>query len=1044
MSSYHYPSSSSDEEQDEIGKRKRKRNTMQMEEDGVEITKGMFRPQMFVPSKQQHQEDDQDDSMDRGGIGSASRSGIGSRGGIGSAPSFTPASESTVDESRAGIGTAPSFTPASHESSDGSRRGIGSGLGSRSGSRSAPTFTPSTSVNPSTMDASTSSNRAGIGSSTIDDTSSNRAGIGSGSRREDDSDAVTYSAPTLTPAGIGSRAGFGSQHTLSSEATATFTPSGSRAGIGSQNGITSESTPASFLAGSSNDGPKSGILGPDSSALDSSKTLPTSFGRPVVTPSNAFSEERKPSTTKRSYLPTSTPQTSIKFGQGLGGGFNPAAYLASMGWTGGGLGSEGQGMLNPIEVQVRPERAGIAFGGRKEKTKQAKDEAKRRGEDVSGSEEDSNNDDDEDQSRRRRGTKQKQEKKSLRSEWTHTRKPRKPKIEHRSYEEIISSAEHQQRPAVTEQIIDARGKKITRVTSLSHALSNHPVPTSDTTQLPELRHNLRLIADNARSSLDALAKEGAGIVERRRWAKRELEEASRRAKKEEEEIAKLQVVLALTQRIDAKGKQAITGEDVGLEEAFGDLVIGKDGVQAKHSREEIAAYSLDEALVGAMAPLYKRLMANWQPLKEPRYLLEVFKSWRIVLRLGANQGQPSDALAERSGYIPQTRTKSTTSSRAMLPAESLLWHCWMPRVRSALNNDWRPHHPSAAITLLSSWRPILPRYMWDNILDQILLPKLKRTVSEWDPRRSKYSLHHILFGWLPVLNDRMDDLLSEGKTALREMVKSHRVGKESDASQLIKDISPWKEFYSKSEWDSLLLTTLVAKLSSYLKQHLSINPSNQSILPLDLLFGSYNTILKDSFMSKLLQETFFPKWLETLHTWLIQPQVNTSEIAKWYTWWKTYLDDKLSGRKELPAVKEGFKIGIQLINDAISIDASDRKRKLVKPIYKPQSTNTVPIKSIPPPQSSAEEISLKSILESKASSQNLLLFTSNRLHSTTGSKMYNLSSSTTGKGGATTFYIEDDVIWVEEKDVTSGRVDYRPVSIDEVIQIADNSIRGKK
>lgn len=46
-------------------------------------------------------------------------------------------------------------------------------------------------------------------------------------------------------------------------------------------------------------------------------------------------------------------------------------------------------------------------------------------------------------------------------------------------------------------------------------------PTAENAQLPELRHNLRLIVDVSKADVDALAREGKAVTERKRWAARE-------------------------------------------------------------------------------------------------------------------------------------------------------------------------------------------------------------------------------------------------------------------------------------------------------------------------------------------------------------------------------------------------------------------------------------------------------------------------------------------------------------------------------------------
>lgn len=47
-------------------------------------------------------------------------------------------------------------------------------------------------------------------------------------------------------------------------------------------------------------------------------------------------------------------------------------------------------------------------------------------------------------------------------------------------------------------------------------------------QLPELRHNLRLVVDVTKGDVDALAREGKTVLERRKWAVREEQLAQER------------------------------------------------------------------------------------------------------------------------------------------------------------------------------------------------------------------------------------------------------------------------------------------------------------------------------------------------------------------------------------------------------------------------------------------------------------------------------------------------------------------------------------
>ena len=39
----------------------------------------------------------------------------------------------------------------------------------------------------------------------------------------------------------------------------------------------------------------------------------------------------------------------------------------------------------------------------------------------------------------------------------------------------------------------------------------------------------------------------------------------------------------------------------------------------------------------------------------------------------------------------------------MTPFESLLWNVWLPKVRSAINNEWSPEEPQHAVKLYEAW-----------------------------------------------------------------------------------------------------------------------------------------------------------------------------------------------------------------------------------------------------------------------------------------------------------------------------------------------------
>jgi tuftelin-interacting protein 11 len=126
--------------------------------------------------------------------------------------------------------------------------------------------------------------------------------------------------------------------------------------------------------------------------------------------------------------------------------------LAKMGWVAGtGLGTSGEGRVNPVETKLRKRGMGLAFGGFTERTEQEKAEARRRGEVVS-------EDEDEKPGKKGRGKGSGNKEKS--DAWKRPRKV-KVKIEHMSYEEILAEA-GEEAPTSTGlgQIIDATGATV--------------------------------------------------------------------------------------------------------------------------------------------------------------------------------------------------------------------------------------------------------------------------------------------------------------------------------------------------------------------------------------------------------------------------------------------------------------------------------------------------------------------------------------------------------------------------------------------------------
>jgi tuftelin-interacting protein 11 len=100
-------------------------------------------------------------------------------------------------------------------------------------------------------------------------------------------------------------------------------------------------------------------------------------------------------------------------------------------------------------------------------------------------------------------------------------------------------------------------------------------------------------------------------------------------------IARLQKVQLVANNINATAKELISVYEVSLElfsPFFYTLV--------DQFSWEFEKYRLDEIVVAAIAPLVRRMVANWNPLEDPTAFVSTFRTWRRALRVNTTEEKP--------------------------------------------------------------------------------------------------------------------------------------------------------------------------------------------------------------------------------------------------------------------------------------------------------------------------------------------------------------------------------------------------------------------
>ncbi|KAJ7804580.1 GC-rich sequence DNA-binding factor-like protein-domain-containing protein [Mycena olivaceomarginata] len=673
-----------------------------------------------------------------------------------------------------------------------------------------------------------------------------------------------------------------------------------------------------------------------------------------------------------------------------------ARLLAKMGWQAGtGLGAAGEGIVTPVESKLRPQKMGMGFRGFKEKTEQSKMEARRRGEVVS--------DEEEAPGARKARRKEREAKEKREDVWKRPKKV-KTKIEHKTYEQILAEA-GQDMPASSSlgQIIDATGAVPREVSSLADVSLNSWSPSNDPTRIPEVRHNIRLIAEACKTDLDGLAREAKALDERKKWVTHEDTRLRKKVADEAELIARLQQVQIVANEIDTKSKELASSYELSLEE-FSPLFYK---LVDQFSRE-FERYRLDEIVVAAIAPLVRRMVATWDPLDGPMVFLSTFRSWRRALRTQV------DVYGSKTVAVPLDM-----SEKPMTPFESLLWNVWLPKVRTAINNDWAPQTPQPAVKLYEAWSSFLPPFIRDNLLDQLILPKVKKAVTDWTPRRATVSLQSIVFPWLPHLGLRMDDVLGDTQRKVKSVLRSWSAG-----DDMPEDLGAWREIFDPR------------RLAASLRDDFRVNPRQQDMAPLAaVLRWAEPNLLRPSVFAQLLETEFFPKWLDVLHVWLVQPKVSFEEVASWYSFWKGSFPERV---QTMGGVARGFTRGLQLMNKAIEL-GPEAPAKLARPDFRAElaaaaagSAPNTPGRGTPRaparPSARTQEITFRSIVEDFAATHNLLFLPTGRAHEISRMPLFRVSLSADGKGGVLV-YILDDAVWAPVGEDGT----YRAISLEDMV-----------
>lgn len=755
-----------------------------------------------------------------------------------------------------------------------------------------------------------------------------------------------------------------------------------------------------------------------SSSFEPAKDLAPPLGQGFVSSSQQFkmpvveppSRPETPSTPKASAFSAAKKPGA---GPSINNNSFAARMMAKMGYKEGqGLGKEGKGIINPIEVKLRPQGAGV--GVVRERTKQDRDEARRRGEDVSSSE---------DEKRKRR----RQKKKGDQPGRTEPSVKKKPKQKFMTAEDIEKNG--LEVPKVLKDIIDFTGREAKIISTGDIGTPN----TEAATQTPEQIEQAK-IARMAQRDMESFGNEWQNLQDRKKYNDRETSKLNKQLDESTDDLRKLNGIMEAVERL-----QNLKIHEMSYEAAVSEVVSSLEKIQFEY-QNELDSCGLTDLAVAGLMPLvsatldlnwtsanrlqFKEGLDEWNPLQNPTLFVDSFRRLKTILQI-SNKGDVE------AGY--NAGDKSSRPSKTTSPYESLILALWLPKIRSFVNASWKVHEPSELISLLDTWDSVLPPFVTFKILDEIVVPRIVTALEEWSPRsRKRTSLPHLwVFPWLQHLSTEQTTLVLAGvRRAISSILTSHDI-----TASPPEGLTVWKEILDPNVLEHMFVRNLLPRLAAHLRSNFTVNPADQDLEPLESVLA-WVPYFRPSTFAALLAREFFPKFLATLHLWLTS-DANFEEVGEWLNFWKEIFPTEL---REHPDVKAQFKEAFAMINMAIDLGsnvATELPPPVVPEIPFSSKTSEAAAKKEKKEKrrkareakaaAEAEETSFRDVLENWCAENDLLLIPLRKSHSN-GAPLFRISESAAGTGGLVV-YIREDVVWMKEK----GKEEWKPVGFEAIL-----------
>lgn len=349
--------------------------------------------------------------------------------------------------------------------------------------------------------------------------------------------------------------------------------------------------------------------------------------------------------------------------------------------------------------------------------------------------------------------------------------------------------------------------------------------------------------------------------------------------------------------------------------------------------------------------------------------------------------------------------------------DRILWVVWTPLFRRQFLSYPSLKQPESVISFLETWQYLFPKWLLNNLLEQIVIPRLNEEVDHWDPLTDPVPVHSWVHPWLLLMDGHSLEPLYH---LIRDkLARALSIWYPSDMSAKI-ILQPWKGVMTQSSLDDFFSVHVMPKLEDVMASY-QVSSSPGSFEPCNWIMW-WHDLISDQVLASLLVRLFFPKWLQVLYEWLLYSP-DFDAISKWYMGWKSQIPESIAS---LPAVRDCLNKGLEMMDFAVSspFGMAAYNFSAFQPIAQQVAASAEQLRFmngvLTGSTQSTESMNFKQMLSRKADESGILFMPINKLQD--GKQVYAL--------GQHKVYLDRSVIFVYRASCNS----WTPASLQSLLQ----------